>query len=537
MSENWLEEHIDGLEDELSSITDKPKVKDKSLSDLMEELEEEDDLRKSGIATSTSIRAEDGALLEDEISVVNKLRGKSGHFSVDNWENFLNGYLREVVPDFVEIADLLRVHTDITAKMATTTALFFVSMATRRAQKVSIKQFETHLNLWAIVFAQSGSLKTEVRSRLNKARKIASISKLPDGFSPEGVITVLSQMPNSQAAWLKDEMSGLFKGITKKDYMSDLPEILSALYDCDEIVDRFTRKSGHEAIEMPYLTVVGTTTGASFGAMNDDLFTQGLMMRFLYCLEFDNPHERTLDISEVHDASYRGDLGEILSEMAMCPIEVFRFKKTTQEWDEWMKYVEFLRKRSSYSPARKDLVYSYYARIITHTFKVAALLTLSQKKVYGLRSENATTAYITPAILNAAILLMKFYEDEFLQVINFYRSQAESEPVQTSRDLKNYVFTAIRSDPCKVKTFAQLIRDLDLSKRQLEISLEMLVEGELVNVAEAGKAYKRKGPKPKIFWLVGEYKDANEASKAWQQEFDRLAELQELKDEEEASET
>ncbi|MFN8531559.1 MAG: hypothetical protein U0670_23390 [Anaerolineae bacterium] len=64
---------------------------------------------------------------------------------------------------------------------------------------------------------------------------------------------------------LKDEVSGLFGAINKRDYMVGMKDLLMELYDCPDYFDKDTQ-TGLNVVENAALSILGVTTPASLGS-------------------------------------------------------------------------------------------------------------------------------------------------------------------------------------------------------------------------------------------------------------------------------
>lgn len=84
----------------------------------------------------------------------------------------------------------------------------------------------------------------------------------------------------AQRGLLKDEVSGLFGAINKRDYMVGMKDLLMELYDCPDYFDKDTQ-TGLNVVENAALSILGVTTPASLGsAINAGDWDNGLLVRF-----------------------------------------------------------------------------------------------------------------------------------------------------------------------------------------------------------------------------------------------------------------
>jgi predicted transcriptional regulator len=102
---------------------------------------------------------------------------------------------------------------------------------------------------------------------------------LPSKFSIEGFIENLSK--GAKGIILRDEFSGLLKS-AKKEYLSELIEFLSELYDCT-LQKRYTKSAKSEEQKNVFVSLITNTTPYMFSLMDyETFFLQGFGNRCLF---------------------------------------------------------------------------------------------------------------------------------------------------------------------------------------------------------------------------------------------------------------
>src|SRR4029077_18680735 len=99
-------------------------------------------------------------------------------------------------------------------------------------------------NLWGIILGDS-TLSRKTTAMRMATDFIAELDRdivLATDGSAEGLLSGLSQRPNRTSIFLKDEISGFFDSINRKDYLAGMPETLTALYDVPQFFTRRLRK-------------------------------------------------------------------------------------------------------------------------------------------------------------------------------------------------------------------------------------------------------------------------------------------------------
>lgn len=111
----------------------------------------------------------------------------------------------------------------------------------------------------------------------------------PTKFTSEGLSIFLQRFP--QIIILGDEYTKLFKGASKKDFLTDNMEDLSRLFDCES--DKYaTASRGIDYPEDAYVCFTSATTTYLFKLMNEDFFLQGTGNRIKWI--FDDLEDRQL---------------------------------------------------------------------------------------------------------------------------------------------------------------------------------------------------------------------------------------------------
>ena len=97
----------------------------------------------------------------------------------------------------------------------------------------------------------------------------------------EGLLSGLSNRPNQASIFFKDEVSGLFNSMTKKDYLAGFQETLTALYDVPPITTRLLRKETI-IIESPaFIFLCGGVPDRIFESIDEHFVLGGFLPRFL----------------------------------------------------------------------------------------------------------------------------------------------------------------------------------------------------------------------------------------------------------------
>jgi hypothetical protein len=138
-------------------------------------------------------------------------------------------------------------------------------------------------NLWGLLLGESTLTRKTTAMRL-ATDMIVDIDKslvLATDGSAEGLLTGLSHRPQRVSIFLRDEVSGLFDSINRKDYLAGLPETLTQLYDVPKVLTRLLRKDTVTITEPYFIFFGGGVRDKVYTLLNDEYILSGFLPRFL----------------------------------------------------------------------------------------------------------------------------------------------------------------------------------------------------------------------------------------------------------------
>ena len=138
-------------------------------------------------------------------------------------------------------------------------------------------------NLWGLILGDSTLSRktTAMRMMMDIIAGLDSDMILATDGSAEGLLSGLSTRPNKTSIFYKDEISGFFDSMNKKDYLAGMAETLTALYDVPAI---FTRRLRKETIiiESPaFVLFGGGVRDRVYETINEEYVLSGFLPRFL----------------------------------------------------------------------------------------------------------------------------------------------------------------------------------------------------------------------------------------------------------------
>lgn len=186
----------------------------------------------------------------------------------------------------------------------------------------------------------------------------------------------------AQRGLLKDEVSGLFGAINRKEYMVGMKDLLMELYDCPDYFDKDTQ-TGLNVVENAALSILGVTTPASLGsAISAGDWDNGLLVRFALLMpEPDYAERPAAPVYQPAPADLIDDLRHLherlpapeMTEMGWSVPSALRLK--VECWAECQCYGDDLRRLCD--PRREveldERLKGVYGRMHVQAFKLAAL--------------------------------------------------------------------------------------------------------------------------------------------------------------------
>lgn len=138
-------------------------------------------------------------------------------------------------------------------------------------------------NLWGLVLGET------TITRKSTAMRMATgiISDIDDDIvlatdaSAEGLLSGLQSRSGRTSVFFRDEVTGFFSSIQKKDYLSGLPELLTQLYDCPPILRRRLRKELISISDPIFIFFGGGIEDRIYTILDETHILSGFLPRFL----------------------------------------------------------------------------------------------------------------------------------------------------------------------------------------------------------------------------------------------------------------
>lgn len=138
-------------------------------------------------------------------------------------------------------------------------------------------------NLWGMILGESTLTRktTVMRMAMDIVSDLDEEIILATDGSAEGLLTGLGTRPKRVSVFYKDEISGFFDSINRKDYLAGMQETLTQLYDVPKFLQRLLRKETITIVEPYFIFFGGGIRDKVYSLINDEYVLSGFLPRFL----------------------------------------------------------------------------------------------------------------------------------------------------------------------------------------------------------------------------------------------------------------
>lgn len=138
-------------------------------------------------------------------------------------------------------------------------------------------------NIWGLILGDSTLTRktTAMRMAMDMVAEIDSQIILATDGSAEGLLSGLSTRPGRVSIYYKDEVSGFFDSINRKDYLAGMPETMTQLYDVPHVFTRRLRKETITITKPVFIFYGGGIRDRVYELINEEFILSGFIPRFL----------------------------------------------------------------------------------------------------------------------------------------------------------------------------------------------------------------------------------------------------------------
>lgn len=138
-------------------------------------------------------------------------------------------------------------------------------------------------NIWGMVVGDSTLTRktTAMDMAMDFVLEVDSELMMGTDASAEGLMSALSLRPKQVSIFYRDEITGFFSSIQRKEYMTALPEIMTKMYDVPQVATRRLRKDTYVVTEPIFIFFGGGIRDRLYSLVTDEFYMSGFMPRFL----------------------------------------------------------------------------------------------------------------------------------------------------------------------------------------------------------------------------------------------------------------
>lgn len=138
-------------------------------------------------------------------------------------------------------------------------------------------------NIWGLVLGESTLTRktTAMQMAMEMLREVEPDAMLANDGSAEGLLTGLAARPGRVSLFYKDEVSGFFDAINRKDYLAGIPEVLTQLHDVPDFFQRMLRKETITIHRPVFIFWGGGIRERVYQLLSTEYILSGFLPRFL----------------------------------------------------------------------------------------------------------------------------------------------------------------------------------------------------------------------------------------------------------------
>lgn len=138
-------------------------------------------------------------------------------------------------------------------------------------------------NIWGLVLGDSTLTRktTAMSMAMDFVAELDRDLVLATDGSAEGILTGLSGRPSRVSIYYRDEVTGFFESMQKKDYMAGMKETFTQLYDVPEFYNRRLRKEVIEIVKPVFIFFGGGIKERLYQLVTEEFILSGFMPRFI----------------------------------------------------------------------------------------------------------------------------------------------------------------------------------------------------------------------------------------------------------------
>ena len=166
-------------------------------------------------------------------------------------------------------------------------------------------------NLWGMILGESTTTRktTAMDMGVDFIMDIQRDLMVASDATVEGLVSSLALRPKMVSIFYRDEVSGLFEAMQKRDYLSGMQETFTKMYDVPPYMTRVLRKETFTLSEPIFIFFGGGVPDKMYSLIDEQYFASGFIPRFLIMRGYgDVAKLKPTGKPMSHDASRRAEL-------------------------------------------------------------------------------------------------------------------------------------------------------------------------------------------------------------------------------------
>lgn len=296
--------------------------------------------------------------------------------------------------------------------------------------------------------------------------------------------------PGRVSIFLKDEVSGFFDSINRKDYLAGMPETMTALYDVPAVMQRMLRKETIRIERPAFIFFGGGVKEKVFESVTEEYVLSGFLPRF--CVVMGNTdmakirptgpandlgmHKRAVILDKIANMyeHYASDVDTSIAGQTVPMPPAIAAEMTTEAWERYAE-IEMLMLKVASEDNNKALALPTLDRLSRSLHKMAIILAASNQEP---TEENKITVSLND--INNAAWYIQDWGRYSIELINGSTRKA-------SEKLLEKVFQAIQRNPGILRS--NILQWYHLTKREADDVLSTLEDRQLVRKEQRGRGW------------------------------------------------
>lgn len=329
-------------------------------------------------------------------------------------------------------------------------------------------------NLWFMILADTTLTRktTAMRIATSLLLEMDDESVLATDGSAEGILSALSDRDGKASLFYRDEVTGLMQSIMSKDYMSDMPEHFTKLYDND-LVKRLLKKETITVRDPIFLMLCGGIKSKIQEMLTEEHIASGFVPRFVFITaEADvsrlrpvgpavnvNDETRSLILNELSDIKnhYNSSITMHYGNSAIGATPNFPVELSNEAWVRYNELEDVLVKSALDSGL--SFLTPVYDRLAKSILKAAILIAASRQR--------GSIIHVDKADILHAIYYGRHWKTYGSEIVNGVGKSKEERLIDS-------IVNRLKTMPGGIAR-AELMRDYQLTnKRAAELFATML---------------------------------------------------------------